>query len=361
MNQRSEKLTFFCQLCNSRIEGNICPEHGIDFVTIKKVSVAESAEAAKKQDQKRRINGMLQIDGDEKKPTPDDRQIAVDGQNDSEEAPFLPVIQTETGEDNSLTAVSQNSKTNPQTSQNASVDASNEADYVFARDAEFQELDDDVPDYYSEQAQTTEPPPVNNSEKSSLVFAVLAIVFIMVATGIYFVAYYNPETAGTIYSRAESYFSTAQYEEALVLYQQIVSEYPDDPLAEMASQRIERINPQSEGAAELSEEQQQQVQAFIVKANMAFQNQQFLSPESSSALYFLNRTLAMDPQNSAALDLQNKLVGHFDNLANIAINEQDYDRALAHYQNILKVNPGSDDVLKKMRSVLEIKSTTARN
>ena len=146
-----------------------------------------------------------------------------------------------------------------------------------------------------------------------------------------------------------------------MLYQQIVSEYPDDPLAEMASQRIERINPQNEGTTALSEEQQQQVQAFIVKANMAFQNQQFLSPESSSALYFVNRTLAMDPQNSAALDLQNKLIGHFDNLATIAINEQDYDRALAHYQNILKVNPGSDDILKKMRSVLEIKSTTARN
>ena len=61
MNQRSEKLTFFCQLCNSRIEGNICPEHGIDFVTIKKVSVAESAEAAKKQDQKRRIKDLQRL------------------------------------------------------------------------------------------------------------------------------------------------------------------------------------------------------------------------------------------------------------------------------------------------------------
>ena len=54
MSQQQSKLTIFCEMCNKPIDSNICPVHGIDFVTIKKIFLDGSIPANPRTTQKRR-------------------------------------------------------------------------------------------------------------------------------------------------------------------------------------------------------------------------------------------------------------------------------------------------------------------
>lgn len=362
--KKTERLTFFCQLCDKSINSNICPTHGIDFVTIKKVSesvlAAQQAEeearrkAREAQEAKnRRINGMLQLEQHSSSIDPNNETrlaLASDGEEETDEA-FLPVLPTDEASEQGLESFEDQA-------------VEEETDDVDYRAGDYQqpayEYEDieaePEPDYYQGAASQNyyyEAPAARKSNKGMIIG--LLSVLVLVALGVAYFAM-NPSTSPTaLYSEAEKYFNQQDYAAALATYNKFVEEYPDDALTPMVNRKIAQIRQmQNTGVAVDMEEHQEAFKEWMLKANIAFQKQQYVEPAEDNVNFYLEQVLKIDPANEPALSLQGKVIAAFEQTAEAALSNRDYESAISAYRNILVFTPNDTDVMSKIHDLLNI-------
>ncbi len=359
MRDRSERLTFFCQLCDENIQGNICPTHGIDFVTIKKVRRSDIQSSDKKSNKTHRINGMLQLEqegaptsptgenrmvvSDENTPETSSTNIAVEGAKDVPIARHAPAGHIPGAVDTQ--PVSENEFYTEEE----------------INDAEYQEITtDEVPHYYEAQINAERASRWRSSNKD-LIIAVIAIMGIVVLAGGYFAMFYNSDTPTSLYSEAEQLYNDGNYNEATKVYSTLISKFPNDPLVGMAQQKIVALQQSNEPSYVITQEQQAKLQSLMIKANVAFQKEQYILPKDDNVVKYTKNILKIDPNFQPALAMQDKLVTHFEMLANAAVQDKNYDGALGFYTNILEIRPNDSKIRKAMQNLLELKSRQSLN
>ncbi len=359
MRNKSERLTFFCQLCDENIQGNICPTHGIDFVTIKKVSRNDTRSASKKSDKVQRINGMLQLE-EEGTSTDAAREsrVVVSEENLQKASPAAITGEMEKEAPAPLSA--------PADHIPEAVDTPPVSESVFhpeddIKDAEYQEITADEIPHYSTEQMNTERSDRRRSSNKDLIIALVAIIGIIVFAGGYFAMFYNNDTPTSLYSRAEQLYSEGNYTAATKAYSKLMKAFPNDPLAGMAQQKIIALQKSTDPSNVITQEQQAALQSLMIKANVAFQKEQYIFPKDDNVVKYTKSILKIDPNFKPALELQNKLITHFEMLANAAVQEKNYDGALGFYTNILEIHPNSPKIRKAMQNLLELKTKQSLN
>ncbi len=376
MNKKTEKLTFFCQLCDKSIEGNICPVHGIDFVTIKKITVVEKQPQPEGQEE-RRVNGMLQIEQKSASKTGNGETRIAMTQPSKKDA-YLPVIPTESDPNKSLEPVPPPVQEPPQAPPNFQEKTPYQENITYQQpetevDAETQffqpsptysakDAPKDAPNFYTEQtkAYQAQPAAPAKSNKTLMIAAVSIVAIIVLAAAAYFVLD-KPEASPTeLYSQAETYYSNQNYTEALALYTQLIEDHPDNPLAPVVREKVKQLNQQVSQPVNIVAEDQQRIKEWMVSANLAFKSQQYLRPKDDNAVAYIKNILAIDPNYTPALEMQQNIIANFEQLAEAAVSNGLFNDGISYYQMILEIKPNDPEVLKKMRYVLEQKSALSQ-
>jgi RNA polymerase subunit RPABC4/transcription elongation factor Spt4 len=177
-----------------------------------------------------------------------------------------------------------------------------------------------------------------------------ALVLIFSAMIIY--AFYYPNyNRKALYSRAEELLNQGHTEAAVQLYREYKLRYPADGAIPEINERINRIQ-QNE-----SEFTQKQVRIFelMQKAAEAYNQQHYLVPDEDNAVRYISEILREDPDFIPALELQNRIVDFYFAQAEAAFDEDNYDRAVAYYQNLLVIKPNNTLIENALDRSLKLK------
>ncbi len=164
----------------------------------------------------------------------------------------------------------------------------------------------------------------------------------------------NSASGGSaVFAVAENFYDAGKNTEAMMAYQDFLHQYPNDALAPLAIQRMQVIR---ELLAEdfASGKIQTTIDDLMRKAELAYDNQQFLKPRRNNAISHISKILLLDPNHSAALGLRGDIIDHFAELGNTAVRKNQLQNAVDHYSKILQINP--DDTFFKE----QISQLTAR-
>ncbi len=189
-----------------------------------------------------------------------------------------------------------------------------------------------------------------------LAAAVLTPVF-LIALGVFLYAFLQPvnvtvNDAATIFSRAEQAWTEGNYSAASQLYLQVQTQYPEDPLATEAGQRISAISARQ--AEEMK--RRDQVLQLMSGAAAAFSNEQFLTPPEESAVYYINQILQIDPNFQPAQKMREEIIDRYFDSARQAFESEDFKQAARFYQDILRITPNDPRVLDEMETALKAHS-----
>lgn len=155
----------------------------------------------------------------------------------------------------------------------------------------------------------------------------------------------NASSGGSaVFAVAENFYDAGKNTEAMMAYQDFLHQYPSDALAPLAIQRMQAIRKLlAEDFA--SGKIQDTIDDLMRKAELAFNNQQFLKPRRNNAISHISKILLLDPNHSAALSLRGDIIVHFSELGNTAVRKNRLQEAIDHYRTILRINP--DDTFFK--------------
>jgi tetratricopeptide (TPR) repeat protein len=362
MAKQTEKLTFFCQLCDKSIESNICRVHGIDFVTIKKIATIEKKAKENEKKEEKRLNGMLQLDKDGAPGNAKaEKRIATQEQIKEQDA-FLPVIPTDSEEEQSLKPVPTLKIPREDVSASYHDNPLRESVQSDLEDQlnDYQVVDEEVSDYYEEYtAPAQQTVPSRQKSYKGIVAASLAIMIIISAVVAYFAVNQPPQSPTSIYSQAESYYDSQNYPAALSLYTQFAESYPNDPLIPMVNEKIAMINQQTSPVETAEDDEPARIKELMLKANIALQRQQYVKPKDENVIAYTTAVLKIVPNYQPAVEMYNNVINHYETLAEQALEKGKYNDAIIYYQTILEIKPNDAELIGKIHSILTQKDETS--
>ncbi|HQU72703.1 MAG TPA: hypothetical protein PLG66_10415 [Calditrichia bacterium] len=366
MSKGSAKLIFFCQLCNAPIDSNICKVHGIDFVTIKKIY----DDGPRRQTPQPGTNGAASVNtathGNSSPETRLARPEGIPGQEylpavpgDIEDAPteHLPALPGDIEESfqeqagPSLPVVDEEIE-----SESFSEELEMDATEFQQGEAPFKQMDPEVPEYYEQVGNVKKAPAKSNFGK--IIGAFVAIVAIVgIAAAAYFFVLKTPASPDAMYRNAETQMAQGNRQAALSLYQELVSRFPNDPLASMAQSKITQIQsnpvttppqettPEPEAVPESTPEQpagqpavvesgSEEIRDLMLKANVAFRKEQYAQPKGDNASDYVTSVLTLDPEYKPAIELKNQLVTTFNTQVDEALQDGNRMGAISALRNI---------------------------
>lgn len=362
MAKQTEKLTFFCQLCDKSIESNICREHGIDFVTIKKIATVEKKAKEKEKKEEKRLNGMLQLgkegaSGNIRK----EKRIATQAQIKEQDA-LLPVIPTDSEEELSLKPVPA-AQIPPEDGTGAYHD--NPLRETVRKDLDdqlknYQVVDEEVADYYEEfAAPAQQSAPSKPKSYKGIVAASLFIMTIISLVVAYFAVNQPAQSPTSLYSEAENYYDSQNYSEALNLYTEFAETYPNDPLIPMVNEKIALINQQTSPGEAAGDDEPAKIKDLMLKANIALQKQQYVKPKDDNVITYTTAVLKIVPDYQPAVEMYNNVINYYETLAEESLQKGKYNEAIIYYQTILEIKPNDAELIGKIHSILTQKDETS--
>ena len=164
----------------------------------------------------------------------------------------------------------------------------------------------------------------------------------------------------SIYSQAESYYESQNYPEALNLYIQFAEKFPNDPLMPIVSERIDMLSQQTAPVDAIEIDDQTKIKHLMLKANVAFHKQQYVRPRNDNVIAYAAAVLKIDPTYQPALEMYDKVVNHFTNLGEDALNKGKYNDAIIYYQTVLEIKPNDAEIISKIHSILTQKDEVAQ-
>lgn len=359
MAENFEQLTFFCQLCDASIESNICPRHGIDFVTIKKITqVKKPSKNTPADSGNRRINGMLQL-GEQTGSgnAANEKRIATPQQ--IKQGVHLPVIPTDTDEEHALTPLAEFEEAPQHASPPNNPYQQTAKNELHEQLRDPQNMEPGVSEYYEAAAAPPRPAARPAGINKGILAASIAVIVMLAAVVAYVTVKQSAPSPTALYSQAESFYNIQNYPAALQLYHQFIREYPNDPLVPLVNDRINSIDQQSAAAVSDSTEGQQ-YKELMLKANIAFQKQQYVRPEDDNVIAYTNAILKMDPAYQPALELYERVIAYYQTQAEAAMQKGRYNDAIGYYHTILEIKPNDAQIISKIHSILTQKDDIPR-
>lgn len=351
MSGKSEKLSFFCEKCSQPIERNICPSHGIDFVTIKKVAVRTSLQnqQVKSADNLPAAGGLARINSQAAGSKSNGMGIArldddSDRPSDGGSAllpldPDSPPGQPDAEDIYEYTGVPEDSV----------------ADNTFTRDNPYRDTDPGVEDYFHPEGNGVghlSDQPMVVKQSNGMMWAAGALLLVVLAgLGYYFVANSGPSPTA-LYSQAEAAMDNQGFKEARDLYAAFLQDFPEDPLMPVVREKLSIVERKILNERANTPEGQRRIQQLMLKANIAYNNENYITPLEDNAAQYLKKILRISPNYQPALDMQQKIFDHFRVKAEQVEAEGNLNEALSYYQIMSSLKPNNMDVLAKIQTLL---------
>ena len=358
MRRKSEKLIFYCDVCKKPIARNVCPVHGIDYVSIKKIPIQANEPNRSKQTQTRpqppsppgnsATQGLARIDPDDiHQNGTDETGIARVGdvppaESTSVSVPALPSREP--------TPEPQADPQPPATFRppDPYVDDDYQQDYYNPPQA-YDAIDAEAEPYYEDG--------FSDYEESSRWSLVTIIGAIIIAAGIVSAVAYFAIGAGemdptSLYSKAEQTYNEENYTEARALYATFVEKYPEDPLLPIVKDKLTQLDRIIANSMASTPEGKKRIQQLMLKANIAFNKRQFSVPKDDNALSYLQKIIKISPDYAPALDMQEKIYLYFENEAQKAEEASDFKEALRNYQILSSIKPQNTAILSRIQFIL---------
>lgn len=311
MSRIGKKLTFYCVLCQAPLETNFCPEHGIDFVTVKKrdkVAVFNLETPAQ----------LLETEMDEgyESAAVVENKTATTERNGHDEQLYKPpiVVQPPKNNKGQLEGVTETADTASQ-----------------------------------------QKPAQKRPAKTPIWVYVLAFLvggLIVLGAG-YFLIGETQGEAARLLLQAESLSQTGQYTEAKALYRDILQKFPGATEANTAKNKLMILASVGRDKNFNNANLESWVAEKLTVAHAAIENGNLLFPASKSALFFINQVLTFMPNHQEARSLKAHIYRHYNDLANIAIQRQNLDSAMIYLYYLQLIDPENAVSLEKQKVILQ--------
>ena len=175
----------------------------------------------------------------------------------------------------------------------------------------------------------------------SLPLIIAAVGTLMVVIAAFFILRQEDRGSAVLFAQGEQFYNEKNHDAALPIFKKYVEQFPAGQFAAMARERVSEIND----AYNL---QQTRIAELLLKANSAFRKTQFLFPENDNVILYTRQTLALDPQNVRAYELQAKVVNYYEENGDEAMKRRRYRTAIQNYEKILAIIPDSPEISDKL-------------
>ena len=159
-----------------------------------------------------------------------------------------------------------------------------------------------------------------------------------------------PSEAHELFYEGEAFYGDRNLAAARRSFQQFISTYPDNPLSDIAHQRIENIDALVETQGINDEE----ILDWLIKANKAYSNGLLLGNGEDDAFFYISKILHRYPDHYEALALKFKMITELDRLSNLAIQANNYGEAKGHLEKILKIFPDDEYAGEQLKYVNQL-------
>lgn len=349
MQRETDTLTFFCNLCNHPIEKNICPVHGIDFVTIKKSPPKQEAGNAGASTLALNANPNM-LPGAAPSAAPLEivpRQSALRPQVNTQ--PLRPrIVQG---------ALSQNpGRERAEVTDAEIVGVSHPESAAATSTARTHKEFPGLGTHGREPAA-----PARAGYRPSHLFLALVVGAILaLAVSLFYFSRPAQQNPSGLFAQAENLLAGEDAAGALQLYRQFAAEFPDDPLIGMVRKRLTVLEAEENQRLQQQQmELQQQIADWLLKADVAFSEGRLVAPAAENALNYVRRVLAVVPEQPSAVALREKIIAYYHQQAEEALSRGQYNAAIGHYETLLEINPADTGLIKKIQSVLAQKEELA--
>jgi|GEM_PF-4400577 len=372
MSQQQSKLTFFCEMCNKPIDSNICPIHGIDFVTIKKIRLDGNIVSGNGGRRSATRMNKPQVMSDTPKETglvplrpgkppvqetqlpalPGDPRVnpVEDDIHDAEAEPVLPQpnpFKTSQPDPSDGGIPSFQRGRGNEYRQQPEEPGHVREEFVYQEAAE-----DDVEDYYEPQV-TTQVAPASDAGVKGWMVALMAAMVVVLLAAAFYVFNQSNNTPTSLYSEAETLYNNQDLNGAMARYQEFLKRFPENPLVPIVQSKIKGIRQEVRaGNGEMDEE----IKILMLAANAAFDKDNYITPKEDNALAHAQKVLEISPNYGPALDLKSKIMRYCEDEAKEALRLKNYNTALSYYQTMSEIIPNNTSILSKIREVLAAKS-----
>jgi hypothetical protein len=307
MDSVSKKLTFFCVLCQSPLENNFCPEHGIDFVTVKR----RDKVVVYNPETHLQVFEMKQENTDESKLVVEDA-LPTDEKNTHYVVP--PINKPHQSSNDEIVEVQEPAKTAPR-------------------------------EKYRQK---------RRAKTQLWVYLIAFLIGGVIVLGVgYFLIGQPYSEASRLLLQAESLSQTGQIAEAKILYQAIIQKYPQSSEADMARSKLTVLANTGSANNYNKATFNKWISESLYAAHIAIENGNLLFPASQSALRHINQVMALIPDHQEAQRLKAYIYRYYNDLANTAIQQQNLDSAMIYLYYLQLIEPDNAALLKKNRMVLQ--------
>ncbi len=197
--------------------------------------------------------------------------------------------------------------------------------------------------------------PTATKSKYSLLNKVFGVLFVITVPSMLYLGYFilNVSTkvkeeavkplntkASSMFVEAENHFNGKRYLAAQNLYIRFMDEFPDDPLAEIVSERIRQINNGLLTVEEESIYKKHRLKLLLERVEIAFEKGQYVRPINDNVMSYVTEILALDPENNRARSLREQVIRSLDSEGRRAFAQDDLERARGFFESLLLAVPG---------------------
>ncbi len=202
------------------------------------------------------------------------------------------------------------------------------------------------------------------ASRKTLIYVIVGVAALLLVGALFlFVVNSDSSEKGAqsaqLFAQAESFFTAGNHANALRLYRQLVNQYPEDPLAEVARSRMAKVQA---ALLELERDKlmrEQRITLLLEQARKAFARQRYLSPEDDNAELYIREILMLDPAHEEALQLQQKIVDYYTRRGEMAFQKKRYQAARRFFENVLEISP-EDAYARELLAEIDAAEAAAR-
>ena len=171
--------------------------------------------------------------------------------------------------------------------------------------------------------------------------AILAVAFVAIGSG-----GEASLSASEQFAAAEGLVASGQLEAALSAYSEFRNTFPESDLVGLAGNRIAALND-SLNQRKLA--QTEELATLISKAETTFSKKQFVVPDDDNVILYTRAILALDPDNSQALALEERVIDYYHQQADRSVKRGRLQRAIGYYERVLSFQPEHQTTLNHIQ------------
>jgi len=184
-----------------------------------------------------------------------------------------------------------------------------------------------------------------------MIVPLLAVLILLGGAALY-QTFHRDISPEALFEQAEALYLRQEFSQALLLYRDFLKKFPKNPRVPEVKDKIKAIQFFLTGSKPDSGTGIIKLQEMMRYANIALNKGQFVSPPGDNALEYLQKILQVTPEYPPALEMMDSIAHHYESVAQTAVKDHQWDRAINAYHILLEIRPHDVQIMDKMQFAL---------